>query len=247
MDLVVPLIAECGLRSAVETGTFRGDSTACLVAAVPDVWTAEVEEKFYRKCVQRFAGDDRVHLELGPSPEVLARIAPDVRGPSFFWLDAHYFPGRDEDPTAYCPALAELEAIRSYDGIADSCILIDDARMFLGPNAWYPTAEWPTMTEIVDALRLDADRHVTILDDVIIAVPQHARHVVDTWWTKVSRERNGNEYHSHQLIQALNPSPGLALNRLARSLVPKPVASRVGRRRAKAAARARAGVATDPS
>lgn len=186
LELARALVDGCGLVCAVETGTFLGGTAEKLSAIVPQVWSAEVDAELYSKAVQRFSNNGRVHIEHGSSPHVLARIAGDVKGPTLFWLDAHHFPAADEDPSSYCPAIAEIEQIRSFSDAQDSCILIDDARMFLGPNASYPTAEWPTLIDVIDALRSDIARYVTVLDDVIIAVPRNARSIVDAWWRSQS-------------------------------------------------------------
>jgi hypothetical protein len=76
--------------------------------------------------------------------------------------------------------LDEIAAINHGDPA--SSILVDDARMFLGaPLEPHDPAQWPTLLEVTDALRVH-DRHVTLIEDVLVAVPPSARAAVDTYW-----------------------------------------------------------------
>ncbi|MEX1007277.1 MAG: hypothetical protein WD271_05470 [Acidimicrobiia bacterium] len=59
-------------------------------------------------------------------------------------------------------------------------MLIDDARGFLGPLPQHRAADWPSLVDIVELLRSDDSRYITILDDVILAIPNKLRQVVDT-------------------------------------------------------------------
>ena len=99
-------------------------------------------------------------------------------------------------------------------------MLIDDARCFLGPLPNMRPGDWPTLPEIVDMLRAGADRYVTILDDVIIAVPPALREVVDQWWLATVTSREGRDGSSQKLWEAYNPKPSVAMRRLVKSLMP---------------------------
>lgn len=61
-------------------------------------------------------------------------------------------------------------------------------------------------------------RFVTVLDDVIIAVPESEREIVDAWCLEHSRSRKGLEYHSDLLLKAQDPKPAYAARLLGRSL-----------------------------
>ncbi len=80
-----------------------------------------------------------------------------------------------------CPRLA---AIAAWPPGRQSAVLVDDARLFAAPPPPpHRAANWPTLVQVLDRLRADGGRYVTILDDVIIAVPAEARSVVErTWW-----------------------------------------------------------------
>jgi hypothetical protein len=59
--------------------------------------------------------------------------------------------------------------------------LIDDARFFAAPPPPpHDPDAWPTLLEVLDAIRAARpDHHVTILDDQILAVPRAGKAVVD--------------------------------------------------------------------
>src|SRR6266571_1352865 len=114
LDLARRLIDSRDLTVAVETGTLKGDTAAELAELVPQMWTVEIDGELYESAARRFAGDNRVRVRHGPSPAVLAQIAPEVRGAALFWLDAHSLPFTDNDAQAYCPPVEEREAIRSF-------------------------------------------------------------------------------------------------------------------------------------
>jgi hypothetical protein len=73
---------------------------------------------------------------------------------------------------------------------------------------------------IIDLLRADADRYVTILDDVVIAVPANLRPVVDEWWLKQVTDREGRDAHEQSLWEAYNPKPRAAARLLVKSVTP---------------------------
>jgi hypothetical protein len=231
MDLAGRLITGCALDGAIETGTFHGDTAAELAKLVPQVWTIELDEALFASAAERFRDHPGVQPLRGPSPEVLTDLSASVTGRLLFWLDAHSLPFDPTGEPPTCPILAEIQAVNTFSGTRSACILIDDARLFLGPHMWYPDSEWPRLLDIVDALReVDDDRYVTILDDVIIAVPIDARTIVDDWWLELSKRRNGAEHYSDLYYRALDPTPQEALRRLVRSVTPEPVRKRLRRR-----------------
>jgi hypothetical protein len=75
---------------AVETGTCLGESTARLAVAYSLVHTIELSPSLHRQAVQRFSQLPHVHCHHGNSPEVLARLVPELEGSVLFFLDAHF-------------------------------------------------------------------------------------------------------------------------------------------------------------
>lgn len=206
----------------METGTFRGDSTLLLTRLVPRVWTVELDADLYVRAKERLRHVGGVTVLHGSSASVLPELLPTVREPALFWLDGHGgMVGIDDVPDGFgqCPLMDEIAAIDSFEFASDSVVLIDDARAFFGPATHQRREDWPTFMEVADALRRNVDRHVTVLDDVIIAVPVRVRDAVDGWWSDQLQARRGGD----ALQQAMNPSPGVAARRLVRSLTPRPV------------------------
>ncbi len=229
-DLAETLVRSGNLRAAVETGTYRGESARFLASLVPDVWTIEVLPEFHNNAVKRLHHLEGVRTLLGPSEKLLAELAPQLEAPTLFWLDGHggTFGGHDvPEGVQECPVLAELEAIDRSPGAASSCILIDDARAFLGPLLQHNDDEWPNLMQVADSLRLNHDRYVTILDDVIIAVPYPLRRVVDAWWTQKLRQRDNLDGPVYEMQRALNPTPKVAARLLLKSILPMSARERI--------------------
>jgi len=232
VDLARRLVAAAGLTGAVETGTFHGEGALALRQLVPRVWTVELSETFHARAVARYGNRDGITFLQGESSQELHRLSDSITGPLLFWLDAHggtvFFDMEDTHPQ--CPLLGEIRAIHRFSHARQSCILIDDARFLLGPVAGphieHRTQDWPTLVEIIDELRNDDDRYTTILDDVIICVPSHLRHVVDAWCLGLSKQRLGDEAFEYQLRLAVSPTPALAAKRLVKSMVPLGVKAR---------------------
>ena len=230
-DLVKALVTAGCIDAAVETGTFKAEGTLVLREAVSKVWTVELASDLHERAVRRFGRRPGITFLHGSSDVILPELAAVVNEPVLFWLDAHGGMVDLAAPEVYnpageatqCPVIPELRAIRQFSHVAKSCILIDDARAFLGPLPQHRASDWPSLLEIIDLLRADADRYITILDDVIIAVPPALREVVDSWWVDQLEYREGRDGHEQKLWDAYNPTPGIAARRLVKSLAPRPV------------------------
>jgi hypothetical protein len=204
-DLAKALIAAEGIRYAVETGTYLGDSALMLAEVLDGVWSVELKPEILAQAKERTAHQPNIHLFEGYSPEVLPGILAQVPGPALYWLDGHggTFGANDVPSTIKeCPVLDELAVIAQHPHAARSVILIDDARAFLGPMLHH-RPDWPTFLEVAEAL--GEDRHVTILDDVIIAVPKDLRPVVEAWWRTKLEERDGLEAHTYLIKKLMDP------------------------------------------
>lgn len=205
-DLATALIEAGNLRWAVETGTYLGASALMLADLLDGVWSVELKPEILQQARLRTADRPTIHLFEGYSPEVLPRMLLEVPGPALYWLDGHGGTfGAGDVPTHIkeCPVLDELAAIAQHPHASSSVILIDDARAFFGPMLQHRPEDWPTFLDVADAL--GKDRYVTVLDDVIIAVPQQLRPVVDAWWVRKLTERDGLEAHSYLINKLMDP------------------------------------------
>ena len=206
IDLATALVEAAGLRYAVETGTYLGASALMLADVVDEVWSVELKPEILAQARENTAGRPEIHLVEGYSPEVLPGILAEVPGPALYWLDGHGGTFGANDTPAHvreCPVLEELAVITGHPHWAESVVLIDDARAFFGPMRQHRPEDWPTFLEVADAL--GRDRHVTVLDDVVIGAPQHLRAVVDDWWCGKLAERDGLEAHPYLIGKLMDP------------------------------------------
>lgn len=204
-DLATALIEAAGLRYGVETGTYLGGSALMLADVLDDVWSVELKPEILAQARERTAHKPNIHLFEGYSPEVLPGILEQVPGPALYWLDGHGGTfGANDVPSHIreCPVLDELAVIAAHPHAARSVILIDDARAFFGPLLHH-RRDWPTFIEVADAL--GRDRYVTVLDDVVIAVPTDLRPAVDAWWVAKLEEREGLEAHTYLIKKLMDP------------------------------------------
>lgn len=179
-DLVAALKQALGLARAIETGTFEGDGTRELSRLFPSVVTIELSDSNIALAKRRLRAHDNIEIVKGNSGHAMGPLLrPET--PTLYFLDGHWSAGPGDPPDNQCPLMDELAAIQG--GHADDCVIIDDARFFLAaPPPPYTPAQWPRLAEVFDALRVGhPSRHVTLLDDQIIAVPAAAASVVDTF------------------------------------------------------------------
>jgi len=163
------------LRRAIETGTYYGHTAAVLARMFDEVVTVERSDQFYERASAVLWPLPNVEQVKGHSAQALTTI--DARpGGTLYWLDAHSSGGETAGGDDPCPLLAELDAIGAGD--PRDCLLIDDAREFAAP----PDDRWPTLVQVLDELRrMRPEHHVTVVHDLIIAVPQAARDIVDAF------------------------------------------------------------------
>ena len=199
LDLARQLREATGITVAIETGTFRGASAVALAGLFDEVWTIELSADLHRAAVARHGADRRIHFLQGSSVDLLGQAASSTDRPALYWLDGHWSGAETAGVEFECPVLPEIDAIDASRYGADACILIDDAHLFLGPPPPPHRHEhWPTFMAVMDRLRLNHERFVTVLEDVIIAVPIHARSSVEAYWFGVMA--NGtNERPSRRL------------------------------------------------
>jgi hypothetical protein len=162
----------------VETGTYRGGGTRALAALFPEVITVELSHELHTAAADELSDLDGVTALQGDSRQVLPTVT-DASTPTLWFLDGHWSGGPTAGQEAECPVLDELAAV--HGGSATDCVLIDDARLFAAPPPPPHDAEqWPTLVDVFDAIRsAHPGHHVTVLSDLVIAVPASAKPIVD--------------------------------------------------------------------
>jgi hypothetical protein len=108
-QIVLDLLTRIDFQAIVETGTFRGTTTAFLASWGLPVYTVEVNPRFYAYAALRLlCKRHRVHLYHGESQAFLWHLANDAgfrKQQMFFYLDAHWY--------SHVPLAEELHIIFS--------------------------------------------------------------------------------------------------------------------------------------
>lgn len=138
-----PLWACYGLPKVfVETGTYRGATTAAAAECFEEVHTIELSPRWHRRAVRKFRSLPHVHCHLGDSGEVLAQLASTLDRAAFFYLDAHFSGGTTAMGSEEVPLLRELRILggRRHPDL----IVIDDFRLFgESGECGEGSREWP--------------------------------------------------------------------------------------------------------
>jgi hypothetical protein len=118
-----------GLRTFVETGTFRGETIEVMLPEMDEIHSVELSDELHAAAVQKFKRETKVHLHKGDSGKVLPGIVDGLTKPALIWLDAHYSAKVTAHGSEETPILAELRAVFGRSK-SRHVILIDDAREF---------------------------------------------------------------------------------------------------------------------
>jgi len=134
---------------AVESGTFRGDSTEILRQRFGTVHTIEIQPDLYKTATRRFVNRPNVICWPGDSSQIITNLAKIISSPTLWFLDAHWSgdrtvdwqssnwygygvdtghrgtPGRLPTSAEQVPLMEELEAIATFS--PHTLIYIDDA------------------------------------------------------------------------------------------------------------------------
>jgi hypothetical protein len=145
-EMVAHLLRTLPFRAVVETGTYRGETTAFLrkVSGLP-VFSVERNRYFFGIARRRFGDDPGVQVVLSDSRHALRSWAGDeqLAGPTLFYLDAHW----SED----VPLRDELSII--HQGWTDWVAIVDDFKVPDDPGYGYD--QYREVSLELDYLRLD--------------------------------------------------------------------------------------------
>jgi hypothetical protein len=174
IGIVKALLSARPIPSFIECGTGGGYSIRQAADLFDKCYTIDV---------------DSVELNIpnvtfyhGQSVDYLQSIIKNLKGYALFWLDAHYS-GSTPNNTGIpeCPLIEEIKLISAYQ---ESLIIIDDARLFLGPPpAPLDPREWPGICDVFECLRKYFQWHyITITDDYILCIPIHFKVPIEHEW-----------------------------------------------------------------
>jgi hypothetical protein len=136
------------------------------------VYTVEFSKELFENTRRRLESLSNVSRYLGNSPDVIAKLVPQLANQSvLYWLDAHWC-GTDTGGKEHeCPLIQELHAIGRLNH--QSVVLVDDARLFLAPPPEpHDSSHWPLLDELVEKLRsLNNYHRLWVIKDVLIFAP----------------------------------------------------------------------------
>jgi hypothetical protein len=178
-ELVLLLKHHYRIQSFIETGTSYGNTASWAGRHFEDVVTIEAQASIHALAKERHRLLTNVQFLLGDSRQVLRQVVPALRGRAIFWLDGHWSLGPTFGEGDECPLLGEIDAINESE--THHFLLIDDARLFLSPpHRPHRVDQWPDLEQVLKKLAegRSGPRHVTVFEDVVVAVPAEARDLV---------------------------------------------------------------------
>jgi len=183
----------------VETGTFQGETARWAADHFESVFTVERAESIYRSQKEQLASLAGVKLLYGDSRKVLPSVVAEIGArKAVFWLDGHWSGAETAGADDECPLMGELACLSGRTG---DIVLIDDARLFLcAPPQPHKASEWPTISDVVEALsRLHSRPFIQVVDDVIFAIPDEAP--LKNCLINYAQERSNAFWQSYQKPQ----------------------------------------------
>jgi hypothetical protein len=168
--IISDFLSRYKIQTAIETGTFLGDTTAFLAERCASVYSIELAEDLAKKATERFSEVPNVTIIQGDSTLHIPRLLESTPGSKLFWLDGHYsgtcFQGESTLVTARgssdTPIVAELKSILN-DSIPH-VILVDDARLFTG------ISDYPSIRKVAQLCRSNPHRYTLTIEDDIIRI-----------------------------------------------------------------------------
>src|SRR5579862_1202790 len=111
--------ARFGLRTLVETGTYKGDMVQGVERHFAEIHSIELGRELFEEARARFAGLGHIHLHHGDSATVLPELLKTVHSPALFWLDGHFSQGITARGGKDTPIVEELGAIYTHNATED--------------------------------------------------------------------------------------------------------------------------------
>lgn len=134
-DIVRGLYRAIDFATTVETGSFRGESTEFMAAlSGRPVLSVESSPRFLAFAQRRCAPYPNAEFFLSDSRSFLAARLPQLSGPTFFYLDAHWYadlPLADEVTAIAASGIPAVIMIDDFEVPGDSGYSFDD----YGPGA----------------------------------------------------------------------------------------------------------------
>jgi hypothetical protein len=128
-----------GRDTWLETGTYRGETTAYLSGIATMVHSLEPKKDLFERAQLRFIDTDNVKVHLGSSeekfPELIQNLCENQVKDISFWLDGHFSAGETYMGEEETPILFELDSIsKKFEMFEKLSIFVDDVRLFGTPE-----------------------------------------------------------------------------------------------------------------
>ena len=125
----------------IETGTLYGNTIIPLEKYFTELHTIEIKKELFDH-VKKTNNKSKIIFHLGDSGEILAKICPDIKLNTIFFLDGHWSSNNTGKGNKDVPLYEELKCIMAY--LKHKCIIIiDDCFLFgKGPNKGDCNENW---------------------------------------------------------------------------------------------------------
>ena len=154
-----------GLKTFIETGTFKGDTLASVAATGIRSISVELSPEYFDRANQRFAGIRNVELHQGDAGDVLPRIVATLQEPALFWLDGHYSAGQTAHGVLASPVSAEVRSILDSP-VKGHVMLIDDANEFTGEGGYPELGKFLTAIAETGRYRTCVNANIIIIEPI---------------------------------------------------------------------------------
>lgn len=189
-ELVLLIKNNFNIKNFVETGTYTGKTSVWASTYFDKVITIENSHEIYNKTSSQYNNIKNIEFKFGDSRLILKNIIGELDNTAIFWLDSHWCGGSTFGENDQCPLIEEINSINNSK--FDQFILIDDARYFLSPPQQpYNIEQWPSIDEIILALRSNNHQCYTVIfEDVIISVPMVAKKMLSSYCKEKNSKTN---------------------------------------------------------
>lgn len=164
MMVVKSYLIKFSLGNFIETGTYLGETLGYVANLGVHCASIELSQGLYEAASRRFSRQTNVRLVQGDSGQKLPELLRETTTPVLFWLDGHYSSGVTASAGIHTPISTELQAILNHP-IKQHVILIDDARLFDGTNAY------PHLDQLLQVIRENGRYSVEVSTDIIRLTP----------------------------------------------------------------------------
>lgn len=131
--LIYPFL---NINTAIETGTYKGESSRLLSKFFKHVHTFEIHKPLYDKAVQDSKHIDNITFHYGDSVKLLPNILNTINGSVLYFIDAHTAgTGTGWNGDELVPLLTELRLILKLKKDM-SVFIFDDVRLFNKYDDW---------------------------------------------------------------------------------------------------------------